>query len=68
MKGFLPKEWLTWFEGLEIKSCPDGQLQIIGVLADQAALFGVLYQINNLGMDIKMLKCDQLPDFASKGE
>ena len=62
MKGFLPPEWPTWFEGLEVENCPDGKLHISGILPDQAALFGILYQINNVGMAIITLKCDRLPD------
>jgi hypothetical protein len=68
VKGFLPQEWPTWFEGLDVSNLPDGQLQINGTLADQAAFFGILYQVNNLGMDIKNLKCSQLTGTSQKGD
>ena len=47
--GVLDSGWETWFEGLAIQS--DGrQTTISGVLADQAALHGVLIKVRDLGI------------------
>jgi len=51
VKGDLANRWSDWFEGLEIRSDPDGGTTLKGQLVDQAALFSVLTRINNLEFD-----------------
>jgi len=50
VKGHLDEIWTTWFEGLTITNLEIGEALLSGRLPDQAALYGVLYQINNLGL------------------
>jgi len=50
VKGHLDEIWTTWFEGLTITNLEIGEALLSGHLPDQAALYGVLYQINNLGL------------------
>ncbi|MBI9043779.1 MAG: hypothetical protein JEZ06_04795 [Anaerolineaceae bacterium] len=42
----------AWFGGLGIQIQPDGSTSLIGNLEDQSALFGVLENINKLGVTI----------------
>jgi len=54
VQGRIDPQWKNWFGGLEISTSPaqDGRTVtiLIGVLADQAALFGVLNRIRDLGL------------------
>ena len=52
VKGHLDEILAEWFEGLTISNQEDGEAEISGRLPDQAALQGVLKQINNLGLTL----------------
>jgi len=51
IEGQLDERWLRWFEGLVITQQPDGETTIAGVM-DQAALYGVLNRIRDLGLEL----------------
>jgi hypothetical protein len=48
----LDSRWSTWFEGLEVTSDDSGQTRIAGLVADQAALHGLLAKIRDLGLPL----------------
>ena len=49
VEGLLDSHWAAWFESLKVEN--DGvQTVISGLLADQAALHGVLAKIRDLGL------------------
>ena len=50
VEGHLADRWSDWFEGLTIHNAPNGETTLAGLLADQAALFGVLTKIHNLNL------------------
>ena len=52
VEGQLPSGWSNWFEGLEIQLGPGGESILIGPLADQAALHGVLAKIRDLNLKL----------------
>ena len=52
VKGHLDERRATWFQGMEIKLLPDGFTEIAGRAADQAALFGLLAQVRDLGLEL----------------
>jgi hypothetical protein len=47
----------SWFAGLDVHPCGDTTF-IEGPMPDQAALFGVLSRIHDLGLDLKCVKID----------
>jgi len=47
--GVLDGRWAAWFSDLQI-SAEDGDTVIRGLLADQAALHGLLTKIRDLGL------------------
>jgi hypothetical protein len=51
VEGVLDPRWTAWFEGLAIGS-DDSQTQIVisGLVADQAALYGLLNRVRDLGL------------------
>ena len=42
----------TWFEGLLAAKQPDLTTKLRGQIVDQAALYGVLRRINDLGLEL----------------
>jgi hypothetical protein len=52
IKGYLDLEWRDWFNDLDIIHSGDGNTSLSGMVADQAALYGILKQINNLGLTL----------------
>ena len=52
IKGHLDTRWQEWFDGLTITLTDKGDTIFSGVIADQAALYGVLKKINKLGLTL----------------
>lgn len=52
VEGRLGPEWSAWFDGLTITNQPGGETVLSGVIADQAALHGILIKIRNLGLPL----------------
>ncbi len=52
VQGHLGPQWQDWFESLTITAQPNGDTVISGPLVDQAALYGVLKKVRNLGLPL----------------
>ncbi len=50
IKGRLDESWSEWFEPMTITHTEDGNTILMGRLADQAALQGVLINLGNLNL------------------
>ena len=50
VRGKLDSRWSRWFAGLQIIPQPDGNTLVTGPIADQAALYGVISRMRDLGM------------------
>ncbi len=50
VKNHLSRDWSEWFEGLTITDQSDGETLLAGPVKDQAALFGILMKIRDLGL------------------
>jgi len=48
----LDTRWSAWFDGFSITNIASGHALIAGPIADQAALFGVLVKIRDLGLPL----------------
>jgi hypothetical protein len=48
----LNSQWMGWFDGLSIKVEASGETLIVGPVADQAALFGLLKKVRDLGIPL----------------
>jgi hypothetical protein len=49
ISGLLDPAWSAWFDSLTVTQADDGTTELIGPLVDQAALFGLLAGLRNLG-------------------
>ncbi len=52
VQGHLDARWLSRFAGMQITLTPAGETIFTGPLVDQAALYGVLNQIHDLGLTL----------------
>jgi hypothetical protein len=52
VKGHLSPQWSDWFEGFTITNSEDGEALLSGIILDQAALYGLLSRISNLGLPL----------------
>lgn len=69
VEGYLDHQWTDWFEGLTINLEEDGEMLLTGPVVDQAALFGLLKKVRDLGMplvSVNRIKPDQKAALAVK--
>jgi hypothetical protein len=52
IEGHLDAQWTDWFSGLAITLEENGNTLLTGPVADQAALFGLLKKVRDLGMPL----------------
>lgn len=52
VQGHLDQQWSDWFNGLTIVHDAPDETMLTGPVADQAALFGLLTRIRDLGLTL----------------
>ena len=52
IEGHLDDQWADWFSGLTITLEENGDTLLTGPVVDQAALFGLLKKVRDLGMPL----------------
>jgi len=56
VQGQLERRWEHWFDGLQLSIEHDSTI-LEGELSDQAALYGVLLKIRDLGLPLLSVQC-----------
>jgi hypothetical protein len=54
--GRINERWSDWFAGLEIRHTEEGETILTGDVADQAALYGLLARLRDLGLALVSVK------------
>ena len=52
LDGQLDARWADWFDGMTLVPQDDGTTTLVGSVADQAALHGLLRRVGDLGMTL----------------
>ena len=52
IKGHLGHRWTDWFEGLTVTLEENGDTLLTGTVVDQAALYGLLKRVRDLGIPL----------------
>ena len=50
VQGHLNDRWSDWLEGLEVEYLANGEMILVGPVADQAALLGILNKLGHLNL------------------
>jgi hypothetical protein len=50
--GHLDNSWADWFDGLAVSPQADGTTILTATIVDQAALYGLLRKVRDLGMPL----------------
>jgi hypothetical protein len=64
IEGHLGQQWTAWFGGLAITLENNGDTLLTGVVADQAALHGLLRKIRDVGLpliSVRPIRHDAIP-------
>lgn len=57
IRGHLGPQWEDWFAGLSITLDANGETLLTGPVVDQAALFGLLRTVRDLGLSLLSVTC-----------
>ncbi len=71
LKGQLGREWADWFGGMAVDLTEDGDTLLTGPVADQAALYGLLKKMRDLGMplvSVNRVQISETHQHHSQGE
>ena len=69
LQSVLNRNWAEWLGNLELTHTPAGDTVLIGDLADQSALHGLLGRIRDLGIPIVSIeRLTASPDTPLQGE
>lgn len=52
VQGHLGQQWTEWFDGLTITLAENGDTLFTGPVVDQAALYGLLRKVRDLGLPL----------------
>ena len=52
IEGHLGREWADWFGGLTLTTLDNGETLLTGPVVDQAALYGLIRKVRDLGMPL----------------
>lgn len=58
IKGQIDKDWSDWMGGLSISHTAHGETVLTGSVRDQAALYGLLSRLSDLGLQLLSLTSD----------
>ena len=67
VEGCLDRQWAEWFEGMEMTQTTGGETLITGDIVDQAALYGLIGKLRDLGVRLLAIKFEER-DWTEKGE
>ena len=60
VKGQIDTRWSEWFEGFSITHTDQGETILIGTLADQSALYGLIAKLRDLGFSLESVKSSEV--------
>jgi hypothetical protein len=64
IKGHLNPGWSEWFSGLTIDPSTPGETTLRGTLPDQAALYGLISRLRDLGLKLLSISSEEVEDIA----
>lgn len=62
IKGQIGNQWSDWFGGLTISPSGPDETVLAGVVADQAALYGIISRLRDLGLELASLNIQKIKE------
>jgi len=66
LKGHLDENWSEWLEGFTLTHTAQGETVLLGMVKDQAALYGLIAKLRDLGVNLLMVEIRDAEDGAPK--
>jgi len=60
IKGCINPQWSDWFDGLSIEPSGLDETILHGIVADQAALYGILARLRDLGLYLVSVSSEEV--------
>ena len=68
IEGHFDQQWAEWFEGFVFTYNEAGETILTGCVPDQAALYGLIAKLRDLGVKLKAVNFGTLPLDGTKSE
>ncbi len=68
LKGHLDESWADWLEGITITHAQEDETILSGAVVDQAALFGLIAKLRDLGVELASISYRDVEMGASTDE
>jgi prephenate dehydratase len=62
IKGQINQKWSEWFGGLSIHQTSPDETILTGVVSDQAALYGILSRLRDLGLELTSVSSHKIKE------
>ena len=62
IKGTIGEQWSEWFGGLTISHSDPGETILAGLVPDEAALYGIISRLRDLGLKLNSLSSKEVKD------
>ena len=62
VKGCINARWSEWLDRLTVTHTGHDETVLAGAIADQAALYGLLSKLRDLGLSLSSLRCTEVED------
>lgn len=60
IKGQIDQQWSEWFGGLTFSHSDPCETILTGFVPDQAALYGIISRVRDLGLSIHSLRSEEI--------
>ncbi len=60
IEGQLDKDWAEWLENVSVSHASVNETILTGEVADQAALYGLIAKLRDLGLRLLSVKCEEV--------
>jgi hypothetical protein len=62
IKGQISNQWSEWFGGLTISHSDPDETVLTGLVADQAALYGIISRLRDLGLELASVSSQKIKE------
>ena len=61
LKGYLDQNWSEWLDGVSLARSEDDETILTGYFTDQAALYGLIAKLRDLGVKLISVNFQEAP-------